>query len=155
MVFFSCVLYKWYQITKSITYSWDTVTPPMVLDHTRLAIVFPTWNYIVFTHHFDLWSFTKRNTHKRCQISSVLSFLSLLKEMNIKGLSPGFAFNPSRFYPGRREKMKLNFYFHTPLWCLKRFYEGLKGLHKTIWCTTKRCENKNLTFISTKLSDKG
>ena len=28
-------------------------------------------------------------------------------------------------------KIKLNFYFHTSLWCLKRFYEGLKGLHKT------------------------
>ena len=22
-------------------------------------------------------------------------------------------------------KIKLNFYFHTSLWCLKRFYEGL------------------------------
>ena len=29
--------------------------------------------------------------------------------------------------PGRREKIKLNLYFHTFLWCLKRFYEGLKG----------------------------
>ena len=34
--------------------------------------------------------------------------------------------NPSRPNPGRREKIKLNFYFHTSLWCLKRFYEGLK-----------------------------
>ena len=25
--------------------------------------------------------------------------------------------------------IRLNFYFHTSLWCLKRFYEGLKGLH--------------------------
>ena len=25
-------------------------------------------------------------------------------------------------------KIKLNFYFHTSLWCLKRFYEGLKAL---------------------------
>ena len=39
-------------------------------------------------------------------------------------------FNPSRPNPGRREKIKLNFYFHTSLWCLKRFYEGLKSLHK-------------------------
>ena len=23
------------------------------------------------------------------------------------------------------------FFFHTSLWCLKRFYEGLKSLHKT------------------------
>ena len=34
-------------------------------------------------------------------------------------------FNPSHPNPGRREKFKLNFYSHTSLWCLKRFYEGL------------------------------
>ena len=42
-------------------------------------------------------------------------------------------------------KIKLNFYFHTSLRCLKRFHEGLKGLHKTFWDTTKKCENKNST----------
>ena len=42
-------------------------------------------------------------------------------------------------------KIMLNLYFHTSLWCLKRFYEGLKGLHKTFWGTTKKSENKNLT----------
>ena len=35
-------------------------------------------------------------------------------------------------------KVKLNFYFHTSLWCLRRFYEGL----------TKKCENENLTVFS-------
>ena len=45
---------------------------------------------------------------------------------------------PSRPNPGRREKNKLIFYFYNPLWCLKVFYEGLKG-------TTKKCENKNVT----------
>ena len=52
---------------------------------------------------------------------------------------------PSPPNPGRREKIKLNFYFHTSLRCLKRFYEGYKGLHKTFWGTAKKCENKNLT----------
>ena len=33
--------------------------------------------------------------------------------------------NSSRPNPGRREKISLNVYFHTSLWCLKRFYEGL------------------------------
>ena len=28
-------------------------------------------------------------------------------------------------------KINLDFYFHISLWCLKMFYEGLKGLHKT------------------------
>ena len=31
----------------------------------------------------------------------------------------------SRPDPGQREKINLNFYFHTSLWCLKRFDEGL------------------------------
>ena len=44
-------------------------------------------------------------------------------------------------------KIELNFYFHTSLWCLKRFYEGLWGLRKTFWGTTKNCENKNLTLF--------
>ena len=48
-------------------------------------------------------------------------------------------FNPCRPKPGRRKKIKLNFYFHASLWCLTRFYEGLKGLHKTYWGTTKKC----------------
>ena len=34
-------------------------------------------------------------------------------------------------------KTKVNFYFHTSSWCLKRFFEGLKGLHKTFWDTTR------------------
>ena len=54
-------------------------------------------------------------------------------------------FNPSRPNPGWREKIKSNFYFHTSLRCLKRFYEDLNGLHKAFWGTTKKCENKNLT----------
>ena len=29
--------------------------------------------------------------------------------------------------------IKLNFYFHTSLWCLKRFYEGLLRHHKEVW----------------------
>ena len=34
-------------------------------------------------------------------------------------------FNSSRPNPGREEKINSNFYFHTFLLCLKRFYEGL------------------------------
>ena len=41
-------------------------------------------------------------------------------------------------------RIKLNFYFHTSLWCLKRFYEGFYDLDKTFWGTAKKCENKNL-----------
>ena len=39
--------------------------------------------------------------------------------------------NPSRSNPEQREKISLSFYFRTSLWSLERFYEDLKGLHKT------------------------
>ena len=45
-------------------------------------------------------------------------------------------------------KINFNFYFHISLWCLKRFYEGPKGLHKTFWGTTKNCENKKIKLIN-------
>ena len=38
-------------------------------------------------------------------------------------------------------------YFHNSVWCLKWFHEGLKGLHKTFWCTTKKRENKNFKLF--------
>ena len=44
-------------------------------------------------------------------------------------------------------KINLNFYFHTSLWYLKEFYEGLKGLRKTFRGTAKKCENKNLNYF--------
>ena len=54
-------------------------------------------------------------------------------------------FNPSIPIPDDEKKINLNFYFRTSLWYLQRFYEGLKGLHKTFWGTTKKYENKNLS----------
>ena len=33
--------------------------------------------------------------------------------------------------PDKEKKVNLNFYFHISLWCLRRFYDGLLGLHKT------------------------
>ena len=38
------------------------------------------------------------------------------------------------------------------MWCLKRFYEGLKELHKTFW-GTKKCEKFKLIFILIALSE--
>ena len=55
--------------------------------------------------------------------------------------------------PGRREKINLHFYFRTFLWCLQRFNEGLKGLYKTFWSTTKKRKNKNLIFVSIEFSE--
>ena len=53
------------------------------------------------------------------------------------------------------EERNFNFYFRLSLWCLKRFYEDLEGLHKTFWGTTKKCDYKifKLIFILIKLSE--
>ena len=43
----------------------------------------------------------------------------------------------------------VNFYFHTSLWFLQRFYEGLKGLkglHKTLWGSPEKCKKKIFFF---------
>ena len=49
---------------------------------------------------------------------------------------------PAPYSSGRsiKTKIHLNFYFETSLWCLKRFDEGLQGLHKTFGGTTKDCK---------------
>ena len=40
--------------------------------------------------------------------------------------------NPSYLDPERREKIKLNFYFHTFFWCLKRFMKAFKAFIKPL-----------------------
>ena len=45
-------------------------------------------------------------------------------------------FNLSRRNSGGTEKVNLNFYFHSSLWCFKRFNEGLAGENKTAKITT-------------------
>ena len=51
-------------------------------------------------------------------------------------------FSPFRLNPRQREKINLNFYFHTSLWYLKKFYKGSKSLYKTFRGTAKKCEKK-------------
>ena len=60
-------------------------------------------------------------------------------------ISGGIEVNSSPSDHRRREKINLNFYFLTSLWYLRKFYEGLKGLHKTFWGTAKKSHNENLS----------
>ena len=62
---------------------------------------------------------------------SIQSFFYFIQQGEIR-------VNPSCPDPGRREKNNMNFYINTSFWCLKRFYEGLKGLKE-------KGENKNLS----------
>ena len=52
-------------------------------------------------------------------------------------------------------KINLSFCFHNSLWCLKKFYEGLEGLHKTFLGTTLKCKNKSLSEFSRFARDRG
>ena len=59
--------------------------------------------------------------------------------------------NSSRPNPRQRKKVKLNFYFHTSLWYLKRFYEG-KAFIKPFEAPQRSAEIKiqlNFYFSST------
>ena len=84
--------------------------------------------------------FLNGNVSKACFSKGLHHFYISMRSFSFSH----FYFNPSLPNPGWREEIKFNFYFHTSLWCLKWFYEGLKDL-KTFWGTTKKCENKNLT----------
>ena len=70
----------------------------------------------------------KKEYEKVVKYSNKVSIDFILKEKHPSSLEVTSAknnINPSRPNPGRRGK--INFYFDTSLWCLKRFYEGLKG----------------------------
>ena len=86
----------------------------VILQFTSKAIIFSTFDCFNPLMHVSKWSDT---------------FLTF----------PASCFSKSCI----KIKINLNFYFHTSLWCRKRFHEGLKGLQKTFYGTTKMCENKN------------
>ena len=87
----------------------------------------------------DLFSLTKK----------IKKWSQIVKNLYYHQICLGFCRKvntyPFCFDLGQREKINLNFYFHISFWCLKRFYEALKGLHKTFQGTTKKFENKNLS----------
>ena len=65
-----------------------------------------------------------------------------------------FHFGHKRKSRTKRKKIKLNFYFHTSLWSLKRFYEGLKTFIKPFEAPQRSMKIKfNLMFISIQLSE--
>ena len=58
-----------------------------------------------------------------CQLELAINLPYML--FTVKPIFTATCFYPSRPNPGRREEIIVNFNFHTSLWCLKRFYEGL------------------------------
>ena len=89
---------------------------------------------VAFRQYQIYWPFLSQSlTQKENWIKFLFShvFTNFFMFRFYEGLERYLHFNPCRPNPGRREKTKLNCYFHTSLWCLKRFYECLKGPHKT------------------------
>ena len=103
--------------------------------HCLIKCIFPYW----FQDMCKLLNSVQNQRHQGSKRSIMKQLYTCSVEVAVNTV------NPSHRDPRWREKINLNFYFHTSLWCLKRFYEGLKGLHKTFWGTTKEYENKNLS----------
>ena len=70
--------------------------------------------------------FILNKSHPRHLKTFKLTFLDLIKLLKVVLLV-----KPSCPDPRQREEINLNFYFHTFLWCHKRFFVGIKDLHKT------------------------
>ena len=70
--------------------------------------------------------------------SDILQLFTKIRETSLisNGVNPSRSVNFRKLY---WNKNKLNSYFHTSLWCLKKFCEGL---HQTFWGITKKYEDK-------------
>ena len=109
------------------------------------------WNKTAIALIKSIWQI--RHWQNLCDFSNMRIFWNIKKWtvcffiiLKIIWCYQMFNTSPSRPNPRRREKINLNFYFRPSLWCLKRFYEGLYGLHKTFWGTTSVKINIKLVF---------
>ena len=106
-------------------------------DTTKSKLLRNSINY----HNYSVDKFSKSNFQKRnCQVSKQhmiklsttgLSCIFLSFISSVCFLFSELYINPPHRKPGRGVKIRLKFYFHTCLWCLRRFQEGLKCLYKT------------------------
>ena len=72
----------------------------------------------------------EKNIMNTKYLNSVITLNSKPWKSSLFTLTRGFPMFPHGINhfpanPGQREKFDLKFYFHTSLWCLKRFYDGL------------------------------
>ena len=135
----NCIHKKLYKSNLSRIYKKD------LLIHEQ--IIFSFLSKIKLTPRINILAVLKCKTNKELfKINSLFRYIISSFSINQSFVSCKLTLKDPLIFESCIEiKIKLTFYFHTSLWCLKRFYEGLKGLHKTFWGTTKKCENKNLT----------
>ena len=106
----------------------------------QLIVIFYSFSY--FKHIFmDFFIFLNINLFHVSLVWLFQNFFSFY----ISIISFIFTLPASPIFGKSYKNKNFNFYFHTSLWCLKRFYEGLSSLRKTFYGTTKKCDNKNLS----------
>ena len=99
-----------------------------------------TRNYPVKTKNLEQFShFTSSQTFSKYNVNKKLEHLTTWNEIQRSLRTPWYPFRPDK------QKTLAAFFISHFLWCFKRFYEDLKGIHKTSWGTKKKCEN-NITF---------
>ena len=136
-------LYKWYQIAQNITSAcdWNVLCWIMII-HTwlkHLCTMIKSFNlpaiFIIHPRFLKLAplipTIIRPHSFNQCKCSTWFKFVgSTLFLQNLWAICRFFR----KWLLKQKEKIKLNFNFHTSLWFLKTF-----------WGTTKKCENKNLT----------
>ena len=95
-----------------------------------------TRNYPAWTKNLEQFGhFTSSQTFSKYDVNKKLEHLTTWNKIQRSLRVP--------WYPSRpdKEKTLAAFFISQFLWCFKRFYEDLKGIHKTSWGTKKNCEN--------------
>ena len=130
----------------------------MRLETQNWMVLFPATGHI-FSRETDFRKSadtSKLMTYgKKCQVFLDIYIFSIISpsftvayeiRKSRRGVNSNVAYGSQRDInlfrpnPGRKEKIKLSFYFHTILWCLKTIYEGLKVF--TVICKLLKRKNK-------------
>ena len=121
------------------------------------SLVLKLWQFSFIRDWPEIWK-SEIPPSGFCQISGNwgeleilhLTHISLMKCYWMLQNAQGYSFyrfwviNPSRPDPGQREKINLNFYFHTSLWCLKRYFmKGFKVFIKPFKAPQRKVKIKN------------
>ena len=122
----------------------------------KSKVLLRVWNSLeCFGWNFGDWHFYKMHAHlvetmeyifiysfQKGHCATGLSYITRLMPVNHVYLLLFEILTLPVLIPDEEKKNQVNFYFHTSLWCLKWFYEGLKGFHKTFWGTKMKKEIK-------------
>ena len=71
-------------------------------------------------------NFTNGTKLRKVSHQGVLKIVGAEKSWTAFKKNPNYKYQSDK--NGQSEKIKLNYYFQTSLWCLKRFYEVIKPL---------------------------